>query len=267
MADPKADDRTICTLAEVRPDGSFLWSVEARRLARGFSVLIWDLDSIWRWRLTKSIAPYTWRRFATILCEWQQLASHLEYRVDFSWISSESKVVVLGESSFVATILRLCFSEGDCSLTRWLIDQSDASIAILNTAFSNLETDVPPGALQGILDCIEELQLPAELPALLRHYGIDEAGQGLIALNERLTKDMTSLLAIRAARVAKFQSQIATLASDADDRPRRAAGMGFPSRRARLTEYLTDFVARNDALPTGIFEGIDLDELRRKHQL
>ena len=41
MADPTPEDRTICTLKAA----SWLWRIEARRLTRGFSVVISDEDS------------------------------------------------------------------------------------------------------------------------------------------------------------------------------------------------------------------------------
>jgi hypothetical protein len=272
MAGLQVDDRIVCTLGATLADGSWLWRIDARRLTRGFSVLIWDADSAWRWRLAKTAEPYSWRRFAAILCEWRSLASRVEDRVDFSLIPRRSNVTVLGESGLAAAILRLCFSDGENPVARWLLAQPDESIATMGAALRIPLSDTQMEALEQIVVGIEELGLPSDLPALCSHYAIDNAGTELNTLRECVEKDMAKLLAVRERRVAKFRAQIDALTRDIDDRPARVAGMGLPSRRQRLTDYLKDFVARNDTLPTGVHtlsssDVVNFDELRRKHGL
>ena len=272
MVGQQVDDRIVCTLGATLADGSWLWRIDARRLTRGFSVLIWDADSAWRWRLAKTAEPYTWQRFAAILCEWRSLAAHLEDRVDFSLIPRHSDVMVLGQSGLAAAILRLCFSDGENPVARWLLAQSDESIAALGEALPNPLSDAQVEALEQMVNGIDVLGLAADLPALCRHYAIDAVDPDLCSLRARVAKDMADLLALRECRVAKFKARIEALTRDVDDRPVRAGGMGFPSRRARLIEYLNDYVARHDALPAGTLqlsssESVDFDDLRRRHGL
>ncbi len=213
--------------------------LEARKLSRGFSVILIDEEYYPRGiRIGVTRRAYDWRIFAAILKD-----NHFYAPTD----DERENMRVKGEAGIRAEALKLGITYTNSPWRRsldWLLIQNELSIDALDAILEFPLCDDTLDKLGEIDELAACLGGDPDFLQLHHQYFPGSKTYDLEALCETMTKAWDKT---RQARIAAFKNQIEKIAC----RFSSERGRWGPSQRTTITLFLEDYVARHRSMPKG----------------
>lgn len=194
---------------------------------------------------------FTWRDFVVLLTDLDEGGD-----VDADAFRS---IAVTGVTGIQALALKCAWVEGGGELALWLASQSDKSLAVFGEQICALAKNPREEVLVEFISIQESLSLPIDLIEAATELGValtapDSLARIIEASDEQLDEKIERNRLDSAAKLAPFIHEIASIASQFDDRRISGGGILAPSKRQTMYQWLEDYCQAHSALPTGKHE-------------